>query len=66
MRDETSKYDLAGPTLAAFKSMLDTGVNNSSISPMTGKVVHSILSSSLLNLDEVRSVIHVEWTPDWY
>lgn len=53
LRDETSDIDLVGPTLPALKSLLTPGPNYEA-TEFFQRVVHGLLSSCLLNIDEMR------------
>ena len=53
LRDETSEIDLVGPTLPALKSLLTPGPNYE-VTEFFQRVVHGLLSSCLLNIDEMR------------
>ncbi|SRR6266404_831484 len=53
LRDETSEIDLVGPTLPALKSLLTPGLNYK-VTEFFERVVHGLLSSCLLNIDEMR------------
>ena len=57
LRDESNEQDVAGPTLPAFKSLLDAGYMYSPDQETLGKAIHGILSAALSNLDDVRRVI---------
>lgn len=56
LRDESHEQDVAGPTLPAFKLLLDAGYTHSPDQETLGKAIHSILSAALSNLDDVRLV----------
>ncbi|KAH9052913.1 clathrin-coated vesicle protein [Lactarius deliciosus] len=53
LRDETSEIDFVGPTLPALKSLLTPGPNYE-VTEFFQRVVHGLLSSCLLNIDEMR------------
>lgn len=53
LRDETSEVDLVGPTLPALKSLLTPGPNYE-VTEFFQRIVHGLLSSCLLNIDEMR------------
>ncbi len=53
LRDETSEIDFVGPTLPALKSLLTHGPNYE-VTEFFQRVVHGLLSSCLLNIDEMR------------
>ncbi|KAI0258392.1 clathrin-coated vesicle protein [Gloeopeniophorella convolvens] len=53
LRDETSEIDFAGPTLPALKTLL-TPSPNQQVTEFFSRVVHGLLSSCLLNIDEMR------------
>jgi hypothetical protein len=55
LKDESSEVDLVGPTLPALKSLLDLPVDdNPEAEDKFGRLVHGLLSSCLLNVDEMR------------
>ncbi|KAI0303661.1 armadillo-type protein [Multifurca ochricompacta] len=53
LRDETCEIDLVGPTLPALKSLLTPRAAHK-ITEFFQRVVHGLLSSCLLNIDEMR------------
>ncbi|KAG2133962.1 armadillo-type protein [Suillus cothurnatus] len=53
LKDETSEADLVTPTLPAFRSLLAVSCHPS-IHERYGKLIHGLLSSCLLNVDEMR------------
>lgn len=53
LRDETSEIDLVGPTLPALKLLLTPGPKYE-VTEFFQRVVHGLLSSCLLNIDEMR------------
>ncbi|KAH9922323.1 clathrin-coated vesicle protein [Epithele typhae] len=53
LKDETSELDLVGPTLQALKALLDRPANYSDPENKYGKVVHGLLSSCLMHVDEM-------------
>ncbi|KAG1754151.1 armadillo-type protein [Suillus lakei] len=53
LKDETSEADLVTPTLPAFRSLLAVSCHPS-IRERYGKLIHGLLSSCLLNVDEMR------------
>jgi hypothetical protein len=55
LRDETSDFDFVGPTLPVLKSLLTPGSTHK-VTEFFQRVVHGLLSSCLLNIDEMRSV----------
>jgi hypothetical protein len=55
LRDETSEIDFVGPTLPVLKSLL-TPEPTYKVTEFFQRVVHGLLSSCLLNIDEMRSV----------
>ncbi|KAI9509814.1 clathrin-coated vesicle protein [Russula earlei] len=52
LRDETSEVDFVGPTLSVLKSLLTPGPDK--VTEFFQRVVHGLLSSCLLNIDEMR------------
>lgn len=55
LRDESSEVDVVGPTLPVLKSLLTPG-STYKVTEFFQRVVHGLLSSCLLNIDEMRSV----------
>jgi hypothetical protein len=55
LRDESSVVDVVGPTLPVLKSLLTPGTTYK-VTEFFQRVVHGLLSSCLLNIDEMRSV----------
>lgn len=55
LRDETSEIDFVGPTLQVLKSLL-TPEPTHEVTEFFQRIVHGLLSSCLLNIDEMRSV----------
>jgi hypothetical protein len=55
LRDETSEIDFVGPTLPVLKSLLTPGPTHE-VTEFFQRIVHGLLSSCLLNIDEMRSV----------
>lgn len=55
LRDESSEIDVVGPTLPVLKSLLTPGATYK-VTEFFQRVVHGLLSSCLLNIDEMRSV----------
>lgn len=53
LKDETSEADLVTPTLPAFRSLLAVSCHPST-RERYGKLIHGLLSSCLLNVDEMR------------
>ncbi|KAJ6560948.1 clathrin-coated vesicle protein [Mycena sp. CBHHK59/15] len=54
LKDESSENDLAGPTLPALKSLLDLPIASSPDgSDRYSRIVHGLISSCLLNVDEM-------------
>lgn len=53
LKDETSEADLVTPTLPAFRSLLAVSCHPS-VRERYGKLIHGLLSSCLLNVDEMR------------
>ncbi|KAG1837702.1 armadillo-type protein [Suillus subalutaceus] len=53
LKDETSEADLVTPTLPAFRSLLAVSCHPN-IRERYGKLIHGLLSSCLLNVDEMR------------
>ena len=53
LKDETSEADLVTPTLPAFRSLLAVSCHPS-VCERYGKLIHGLLSSCLLNVDEMR------------
>ena len=63
LRDETSEIDFVGPTLPVLKSLL-TPEPTYKVTEFFQRVVHGLLSSCLLNIDEMRSVhVILEYFP---
>jgi HEAT repeat-containing protein 5 len=57
LRDETSDIDLVGPTLPVLKSLLTPrSTQKATDSEFFHRVVHGLLSSCLLSIDEMRFV----------
>lgn len=57
LKDESSEVDLVGPTLPALKGLLDLPVGNDpEDKDRYSKLVHSLLSACLHNIDNMRSV----------
>lgn len=57
LKDESSDVDLVGPTLPALKSLLEVPPSSSQQARETyGGVLHGLMSSCLLNVDEMRFV----------
>lgn len=54
LKDETSREDLVGPTLPVLKAMLDSAQTSATAPGLFPKVVHSILSACITNLDDMR------------
>lgn len=57
LRNETSDIDFVGPTLPALKSLLTPG-SDQKVTEFFQRVVHGLLSSCVLNIDEMR-LVHV-------
>lgn len=55
LRDESSEADVVGPTLPVLKSLLTPG-STYKVTEFFQRVVHGLLSSCMLNIDEMRSV----------
>jgi len=55
LRDESSEVDVVGPTLPVLKSLLTPG-STDKVTEFFQRVVHGLLSSCMLNIDEMRSV----------
>ncbi|KAG2033122.1 armadillo-type protein [Suillus americanus] len=53
LKNETSEVDLVTPTLPAFRSLLAVSCHPS-MRERYGKLIHGLLSSCLLNVDEMR------------
>jgi hypothetical protein len=53
LRDESSEVDVVGPTLPVLKSLLTPG-STYKVTEFFQRVVHGLLSSCLLNIDEMR------------
>ncbi|KAF8206326.1 armadillo-type protein [Mycena galopus ATCC 62051] len=53
LKDESSEIDLVGPTLTALKSLLDLPTTSPDASDRYGRLVHGLISSCLLNIDEM-------------
>jgi hypothetical protein len=58
LKDETSEADLVTPTLPAFRSLLAVSCHPS-IHERYGKLIHGLLSSCLLNVDEMRFALEI-------
>lgn len=56
LKDETLDIDLITPTLPAFKSLVSLD-SHSRVRDRYDSLIHGILSSCLLNIDEMRSVL---------
>lgn len=56
LKDETAEADLISPTLPAFRSLLAISCHPNA-RERYGKLVHGLLSSCLLNVDEMRFVL---------
>lgn len=56
LKDETLDIDLITPTLPAFKSLVSID-SHSRVRDRYDSLIHGILSSCLLNVDEMRSVL---------
>lgn len=57
LKDESSQVDVVGSTLPSLKNLLDKAHSYASSSLIFGRVVHSVLSSGIANLDDMRSVM---------
>ncbi|KAI0742742.1 clathrin-coated vesicle protein [Daedaleopsis nitida] len=53
LKDETSEFDLVGPTLQALKALLDRPANLPDPDNKFGRIVHGLLSACLINIDEM-------------
>ncbi|KAI0717727.1 ARM repeat-containing protein [Cerioporus squamosus] len=53
LKDEISEIDLVGPTLQALKALLDRPANLPDPDNKFGRVVHGLLSTCLVNIDEM-------------
>ncbi|KAI0277285.1 clathrin-coated vesicle protein [Russula aff. rugulosa BPL654] len=53
LRDESSEIDVVGPTLPVLKSLLTLG-STYKVTEFFQRVVHGLLSSCMLNIDEMR------------
>ncbi|KAF7331836.1 Clathrin-coated vesicle protein [Mycena kentingensis (nom. inval.)] len=53
LKDESSEIDLVGPTLPALKSLLDIPTTSSTELDTFSRLVHGLISSCLLNVDEM-------------
>ncbi|KAF7337120.1 Clathrin-coated vesicle protein [Mycena venus] len=53
LKDESSEIDLAGPTLTALKSLLDIPTVSPDAGDRYSRLVHGLISSCLLNIDEM-------------
>ncbi|KAJ7675207.1 armadillo-type protein [Mycena rosella] len=53
LKDESSEIDLAGPTLPALKSLLDLPPASPDANDRYSRLVHGLISSCLLNVDEM-------------
>ncbi|KAG1883078.1 hypothetical protein F4604DRAFT_1920974 [Suillus subluteus] len=58
LKDETSEADLVTPTLPAFRSLLAVSCHPN-IRERYGKLIHGLLSSCLLNVDEMRFALEI-------
>lgn len=58
LKDETSEADLITPTLPAFKSLLAIPCHPS-VRERYRKLIHGLLSSCLLNADEMRFAFEI-------
>ena len=56
LKDETLDIDLITPTLPAFKSLVSVD-SHSRVRDRYDSLIHGILSSCLLNVDEMRLVL---------
>jgi hypothetical protein len=56
LKDETLDIDLITPTLPAFKSLVSVD-SHTRVRDRYDSLIHGILSSCLLNVDEMRSVL---------
>lgn len=56
LKDETLDIDLITPTLPAFKSLVSVDCHPR-VRDRYDSLIHGILSSCLLNVDEMRSVL---------
>jgi len=58
LKDDVSEIDLAGPTFPALKTLLDLPISSGPDSvERYQKLIHGLLSSCLLHIDEMRYVI---------
>lgn len=57
LKDETLDMDLITPTLPALKSLLTIEIREGAYEPYN-KLIHGLLSSCLLNIDDMRWVYH--------
>ena len=59
LKDESNEIDLAGPTFPSLKVLLDLPpASTPDARERYQKLVHGILSSCLLNIDEMRYVLY--------
>ncbi|KAH7927705.1 ARM repeat-containing protein [Leucogyrophana mollusca] len=54
LKDESSEVDLATPALPALKALLSVPIQSQTAQDRFDKLVHGLLSSCLLNVDEMR------------
>jgi len=60
LKDETTEIDFVGPTLSAFKTLLDLPIlNGSDDKDRYNRLAHALLSTCLLNIDSMR------WVSSW-
>lgn len=60
LKEEKSEIDMAGPTLQSLKAMLDNPPSKLQTEALSrySRLVHGLLSACLVNIDDMRYVIH--------